>query len=63
MNILQETISMLQATDESFAVIARECQVSTKWVYRLAKGEYFDPGVMKVHRVHSYLTRSKGKAA
>lgn len=58
MDILEETLRLLRATDEPYARIARAIGVSPKYLHRLAAGEYEDPGVKKIHRLYAHLTRS-----
>jgi len=69
MDVLDEVLRQLRSTKEPFSAIARECGVSQRWLYRLVNGDYRDPGVRKIHRLHRFFTEraatmsDKGKAA
>ena len=55
--LLSKTLRLLETTQIPVAVIASECDVSVRWIYRLRAGDYDDPGVNRIERIHAFLNR------
>lgn len=63
MTLLEETIQLARASSESANQIAKNCGLKPRWLYRLLDGDYTDPGVNKIQRLHDYLTAERPKDA
>jgi hypothetical protein len=62
-DLFKTTIELLNNTNMSVEHIARESNVGYRWLCKLKAGEYSDPGVNKVQRVHNFLTEQIRSAA
>ncbi len=56
MNLYNKTLSLLAETDLTLAQVARDCNVSYRWLLMFRNGESPDAGISKVQRLHDYLT-------
>lgn len=45
----------------TLAVIARDCQVSEPWLRSLIDGRIPNPGVCRIERLYTYLTKKEIK--
>lgn len=59
--VYQSTLEMLKRTKESRRSIAMRIGVSQGWLNKLAHGEWEDPGILKIGRLHGYLLKSDAK--
>ena len=55
MNLYDETIKLLNQTDLTHEQIAAHLNVSSRWVSRLKRGDYKDPGVNKIQNLYWHL--------
>ena len=62
MSWYKSTLKLLRESDESLMDIAKGADVGYNWLRRLMRGDYKDPSVNRIERIHKYLTR-KRKAA
>lgn len=51
MDILQETIRMVRASDESLVALCRAAGVTPRWFYMVEKGAIKDPSIRKIMRL------------
>lgn len=58
-DLFQATMSMLRATAVSPRQISDDTGLGYRWLMRLKGGEYSDPGVNKIQKLHDYLAQSK----
>lgn len=54
--LLEKTLGLLRATPIPLATICQEADVQIRWLHRLIDGDFSDPGVNKIERLHDYLT-------
>jgi len=54
--LLQKTIELLRNTDSSIDRVSAETGLGRRWLYRLLDGDFQDPGVNKIEKLHRYLT-------
>jgi transcriptional regulator with XRE-family HTH domain len=59
-DLFTETIRLAQASDLSTAELARETGLKERWLYRLLRGDFQDPGVRKIEHLHKYLVAREG---
>lgn len=62
MKLLDETLRLLETTPVPVAQIARDIGCSERWLHKLKKGQFVDPGVNRIEGLYHYLTRQQ-KAA
>lgn len=56
MNDLYETtLQLARDCGISPAIVSREAKVGLRWYHKLLRGEWGDPGVLKIQRLHDYL--------
>ena len=53
--LLKKTMGLLQRTDIPLATICLKTGVKLRWLHRLVNGDFTDPGVNKIERLHSFL--------
>lgn len=64
MNLYLETVELLnKQTQHTKSEIARQSEVSVRWLGYLASGEKSDYSVTKVQRVYDFLTKTSKKDA
>lgn len=56
-----DTLDMLKGAKESRRSIAARIDVSQGWLNKLAHGEWDDPGILKIGRLHNYLLGNGSK--
>lgn len=54
--LLEQTLDLIHNSGESLPAIARATGVNQRWLRRLVAGDYAEPGVNKIERIHDYLT-------
>lgn len=55
MTMYQQTLALLKATDEPVASLCRRANVGSRWLRRLIRGDYAEPGVNKIERLYRCL--------
>lgn len=55
MDLLTDTYKMIAASNLSIKKIARGSDVGERWLQKLVKGVWKDPGVRKVNRIYLFL--------
>jgi len=59
MGLYEEVQGLIETATVSRAEIARECGVSTKWVYRFMQDDYDDVGSRKLERIKKFLSEKR----
>lgn len=59
-DLLAETLRLAKETELSVEEICRAARVGRRWYYRLLAGDFDDPGVRRVQRVHNALADKAG---
>lgn len=59
MDILAETIEMAKASGLTARQICARADVGIPWYSRLIRGDFTDPGVCKIQRLHAVLKMDK----
>lgn len=54
-DLYSDTIRLAKATDVPLARICRETGLKMRWLQKVISGEFTDPGVRKIQRLHAYL--------
>jgi len=54
--LVERTRLHLQASERSLKTIAKEIEVSERWLYRFRQGHYKEPGAQRILRLHENLT-------
>lgn len=62
-DLYKKTISMLSETKEPLSKVASGSRVGYRWICRLIAGDFSDPGVNKIQRIHDYLSAQKAEVA
>lgn len=57
--LYEETIQLLKSTDKKQKQIAADTGLGERWIGRLKDGDFQDPGVNKIERLHNYLVDRK----
>ena len=57
--MLQDTLDMLHDTDLPRRIIAAESGLGLEWLHKLAQGRIPDPGIIRIQRLHDYLSSRK----
>lgn len=57
--MLLETLRLLRETDIPIVEICRETETKSRWLHRLMAGDFADPGVNKIERLHRYLKKQE----
>lgn len=63
MSLLQKTLRLLSERTYNPDELCREIGVSRRWLYRLQAGDFEDPGVNKIEKLHQLLASAPKKAA
>ena len=53
----ETTIELLRETSIPISQIAKDCELQERWLFFFRQGQYDDPGVRKVEKIYTYLTR------
>ena len=53
--LLNETLELLENSDETFTQIAEETGLHRKWISELYNGRFSDPGIKKTETLRNYL--------
>jgi len=56
-SLYSETLDLLEVTRVPIQQVADDCHVSPRWLYRLMRHDYKDPGVNRIQRIHDYLLK------
>lgn len=59
MNLLDETINLLNQDDRSKEEIAKGAGLGKEWLSKLSRGLITDPGVNKIERLNKFLKARK----
>lgn len=63
-DLLTETQHLFEVAGVAIPEISRDTGLKQRWLHRLFKGDYQDPGVRKIEKLHRYLSaRVPNKAA
>jgi predicted transcriptional regulator len=57
-DLYSETMRLAEASGLSVAGLARATGLKERWLHRLLRGDFQDPGVRKIERLHTYLTEA-----
>lgn len=57
-NLYSETMRLAESSGLSVAGLARATGLKERWLHRLLRGDFQDPGVRKIERLHTYLTEA-----
>jgi len=55
MNLLKETMSALERSEETTKSISNGADVGYQWLVLIINGRIKDPGVTRLQRLHDYL--------
>lgn len=55
-DLFSTTMEMLKQTHVDHKTILRETGLGRRWLGRLIDGDFNDPGVKKIQKLHDYLT-------
>ena len=58
-DIHTETMQLLKTVNKSPKEMAADTGLGKRWLERLMDGDYNDPGVKKIQKLHDYLTRQR----
>lgn len=61
--LLDKTLALLNQDKGNWPTTARETGLNREWLAKLAQGHINDPGVVKIQKLHSYLSEKYAKAA
>ena len=53
--LLEETLELLRTSNVPLASICENTGVKLRWLHRLLDGDFTEPGVNKIERLHDYL--------
>lgn len=62
-NLLEETTRLAKSTKLPVKAICEAADVKPRWFYRFIAGDYEDPGVGKITRLHKVLSEDANKVA
>lgn len=54
--LLDKTLALLRESREPVSELSRRAGVKSRWLRRLMDGDFEDPGVNKIERLHYCLT-------
>lgn len=55
-DLVKETLSLAKQTNLAVSEICKAAGVKQRWYYRFLAGDFQDPGVNKILRLHSVLS-------
>lgn len=58
-NLLDTTLSLFRASKASVPEISRATGLKVRWLQRLRAGDFDDPGVRKIERLHAFLVAAE----
>ena len=58
-DLYEKTITKLTESKIPLMQVAAGSNVGYRWLCRLIAGDYSDPGVKKIQRIHNYLSTEK----
>lgn len=61
--LLQTTLDLLKRSGLSVERVSKDTGLGKRWLYRLIDGDFKDPGVSKIEKLHCYLTSSDDEDA
>lgn len=61
MNLLERTKALARTRLYDRSTVCAELGVTTRWLHRLLAGDYQDPGVNKIERLHELLSQAPVK--
>ena len=59
MTLYEETLTLINNTDLTLLKVAKDCNVSYRWVMSFKSGEAPGAAISRVQRVHDYLVAHK----
>lgn len=62
MDLLKDTIRLVQESGRPAAEICRAAGVTPRWWHMVVKGDIADPSVVKIQRIYNYLTQREAAA-
>lgn len=57
-DLYSETLRLARESGETVPDLARATGLKQRWLHRLLAGDFQDPGVRKIERLHKYLVGS-----
>ena len=60
MDLLDDTLNLLQIDKGDWNDTAKQCRVSYVWLCAISQGTIRDPGVRRISRVYNYLQDKHG---
>ena len=63
MALLDDTIELVRKDRGNWPKTAAETGLGREWISKLSQGVITDPGVLKIERLHAYLSQKYGKSA
>lgn len=60
-DLYDQTLELLSQSPKTIPVIAAETGLKQRWLYRLLDGDFSDPGVRKIQKLHTYLSQQAPK--
>ncbi len=62
-DLMTETMDLAKSADLPVADICQAAAIKPRWYYRFLAGDFKDPGINKIMRLHKVLSDQKRKAA
>lgn len=59
--LYEKTLVLVRATDITVARLIADTGLGERWMYKLIAGQFSDPGVKKIQRLHDYLAAQQKK--
>lgn len=59
--LLKQTLELARRTEIPVDRICQGARVKERWYFRFVAGDFEDPGVNKVERVHRFLKKHNGR--
>lgn len=57
-DLYSKTMGMLEVSHQTPTQICKATGLGRRWLIRLMQGDFGDPGVKKIQKLHDYLLRS-----
>lgn len=61
--LLDRTIDLIHESDFNVSRMCADLDISTRWYYRFMRGDFDDPGVKRIEKIHDYLLKQRRKSA
>lgn len=62
-DLYSETLRLARESGKTVPDLARATGLKQRWLHRLLAGDFQDPGVRKIERLHKYLAGRDGDPA